>query len=323
MLRGLSLAARETRTKVHLLLSGWASGEAVLNAFRDASRRFAGNVRVSIVDGTLSENRFAVWQAADIFTSLSDNIQETFGLVILEAMASGLPVVATNWNGYRDLVVDGETGILVPTCMVPDATRDAMLSLLIGEVDYDHYLARTNQCVAVDVWAAAQAYAAFLRDPELRQRCGTAGRRRVEQQFAWRHVIRAYEQQWARQELERTSFVRTRGDGQGRLPVTGYPSIDGAFAGYPSQWLSPAASVVSPPDAVARLAELLETPLCNYEPADRSSDPGVLRDILGQAAHPTALLQLAESLCQAGLSDAAARATLAWLLKYDLLRIAK
>ena len=62
-------------------------------------------------------NRFQVWHAADLVVSLVDNIQETFGLVIVEAMASGLPVVATDWNGYRDLVVDGETGFLVPTTM--------------------------------------------------------------------------------------------------------------------------------------------------------------------------------------------------------------
>ncbi|MHC4400774.1 MAG: glycosyltransferase family protein [Planctomycetota bacterium] len=78
MFRGLSLAAEMTGQKVHLILSGWAGGPAVLKAFRDGAGRFAKAIRVSMVDGTLPENRFAVWRAADIFTSLSDNIQETF-----------------------------------------------------------------------------------------------------------------------------------------------------------------------------------------------------------------------------------------------------
>ena len=145
MFRGLSLAAEMTQQKVHLVLSGWAANSGILEAHLDGARRFAGNVRISVVDGTSSENRFAVWHAADIFTSLSDNIQETFGLVVIEAMACGLPVVASDWNGYRDLIVDDETGFLVPTWMIRDTAPDLTLQLLLGEVDYDHFLAaRTN-----------------------------------------------------------------------------------------------------------------------------------------------------------------------------------
>ena len=47
--------------------------------------------------------------------SLVDNTQETFGLAVAEAMAAGLPVVASNWNGYRDLVRHGVDGYLVPS----------------------------------------------------------------------------------------------------------------------------------------------------------------------------------------------------------------
>ena len=89
------------------------------------------SIPVSIVNGMDPELRFGVWQAADVFTSLSDSIQETFGLVILEAMASGLPVVASDWDGYRDLVIDGVTGFLVPTYMVRGATEDATARLLL------------------------------------------------------------------------------------------------------------------------------------------------------------------------------------------------
>ena len=53
--------------------------------------------------------------AADLALSLVDNTQETFGLAVAEAMAAGLPVVASNWNGYRDLVRHGVDGYLVPS----------------------------------------------------------------------------------------------------------------------------------------------------------------------------------------------------------------
>src|SRR5262249_30993325 len=84
MFHAVAQAARASGRKTHLLLSGWASNQAILDAFRDGANAFAGNVRTTCVDGTLPQVRFAVWQAADIFTSLSDNIQETFGLVIVE-----------------------------------------------------------------------------------------------------------------------------------------------------------------------------------------------------------------------------------------------
>ena len=41
-----------------------------------------------------------------------DNAQETFGLAVAEAMAAGLPLVASDWSGYRDLVRDGIDGYL-------------------------------------------------------------------------------------------------------------------------------------------------------------------------------------------------------------------
>jgi glycosyltransferase involved in cell wall biosynthesis len=78
--------------------------------------------------------------------------REGFGVVCLEAMAHGRPVVASAVGGLRDLVVDGETGLLVPP-RDPDALR-AALELL-------------------------------LSDRELRRRLGSAARDRARTQFSW------------------------------------------------------------------------------------------------------------------------------------------
>lgn len=56
-----------------------------------------------------------LYSAADVFLSVSDTVTESFGLTLIEAMACGLPVVASDWNGYRDVVSEGVTGFLVPT----------------------------------------------------------------------------------------------------------------------------------------------------------------------------------------------------------------
>ena len=66
--------------------------------------------------------------AADLFAFSS--LTETFGNVVLEAMASGLPVVALRAGGVGETVRSGETGILVEPSVPPDRMADALLSLV-------------------------------------------------------------------------------------------------------------------------------------------------------------------------------------------------
>ena len=145
-------------------MSGWAPNQAIRDAFVEGARAFAPGVGVTFVDGMAPAQRFEVWRAADLVVSLVDNIQETFGLVIVEAMTSGLPVVASNWDGYRDLVEDGQTGFLVPTTMVAGASGAWTSRLMFGELDYDHFVAEVSRTVSVDV-AAVSAAQAIIRAP--------------------------------------------------------------------------------------------------------------------------------------------------------------
>ena len=61
--------------------------------------------------------------AADVGISLVDNAQETFGLAVAEAMAAGLPMVVSNWSGYRDLVREGVDGYLIPSAWASSASK--------------------------------------------------------------------------------------------------------------------------------------------------------------------------------------------------------
>ena len=110
-----------------------------------------------------------------MFVSPSDSIQETFGLSVIEAMASGLPVVASDWDGYRDLVEDGRTGFLVPTTTVAGATATATARLLIGELNYDHFLAECSQATAVDIAGMGAALTRLVSEGDLRLGMGAAG----------------------------------------------------------------------------------------------------------------------------------------------------
>jgi glycosyltransferase involved in cell wall biosynthesis len=317
MLQGLARAAKTTGQPVHLILSGWAANDGQKKSVVAAMRDFAPGLPVSIVNGLDPRLRFEVWQAADIFTSLADSVQETFGLVVVEAMACGLPVVASDWDGYRDLVVSGETGLLVPTYMVEDATVETTLRLLLGAMDYDHFLAECNQAAIVDVDAAAEAYAALIRDAALRRRLGAAGRERVKRRFTWQRVVAAYERLWSEQEAER---VRAKAPAAQRpLGPPNYPAPEVSFAGYPTAWLRDNDRLRANSEARDRLPRILGSSVCNYG-RQRIADAAILTALLDEARTPRLLSELTAFLGTHGADRSQSRATLAWLMKYGLLQ---
>jgi D-inositol-3-phosphate glycosyltransferase len=57
----------------------------------------------------------SLYAACDVVVAPTDSPSETFGLTVAEAMAAGRPVVASDWDGYKELIVHGETGFKVRT----------------------------------------------------------------------------------------------------------------------------------------------------------------------------------------------------------------
>jgi glycosyltransferase involved in cell wall biosynthesis len=307
-------AARRTGKKVFLVFAGWAAHPAVEQAYRDAAVQLAPAARVGFVDGQDPKVRVGAWHAADVFLSLPDNIQETFGLVVVEAMASGLPVLGSDWDGYRDLVVHGETGFLVPTRMVRGATTQATTRLVFGQVNYDHFLAECMQAVAVDPEAAAGALTRLVAETELRRRMGAAGRELAVERFRWDRVVRAYETLWADQERDLRAWTPPS-----RVGPAAYPAPEVSFAGYPSAWLTDADRVQAIDAADARLTTFMNLPLTNLSADRRCRDPKVIADVLKCADTPRTIAELAAHLQRAGADGVQARGTIAWLLKYGLL----
>jgi D-inositol-3-phosphate glycosyltransferase len=192
MFRALQEAAGQTGARVHFAMAGWfPNGEDDRALFREAADAYAPSVGVSFEDGNDPEVVGQLWAGADIFLSLVDNIQETFGLTPVEAMAAGLPVVVSDWDGYRFTVRHGQEGFLVPTLGGPLDGTGAALSRdhLLGIEAYQSFVGTVAQSTAVDVGAAARALAELIASPELRRRMGAAGRERVAEALDWPVVI--------------------------------------------------------------------------------------------------------------------------------------
>lgn len=193
----LSLEANARANKIVLIQAGWFANDAIEKAFKADAAKLCPSVRCLYVDGRQQDRLREAFAASDIFTSLSDNIQETFGLTPLEAMAAGLPSVVTDWDGYRDTVRDGIDGYRVPTLAIPNGTAGDLAERYdMGLDSYDYYCAYTSQLAAVDVEATTQAFRQLIEDRDLRARMGAAAQKRARTEFDWSVIFRRYLTLW-------------------------------------------------------------------------------------------------------------------------------
>lgn len=136
--------------------------------------RFEGTPGLRIVDGMLTDAELrALYHESDVFLFPGHH---TPGMVILEGMRAGLPVVALDVWANREIVSDGRTGLLVPPpAHVPYLTRT-------GAPNWSHdpeFLDAVQRDTGPTVRALADALGRLLKDPALRRRMGDAGRAEV------------------------------------------------------------------------------------------------------------------------------------------------
>jgi glycosyltransferase involved in cell wall biosynthesis len=304
--------------RVHLVESGWHANDWIKGGFLEAQRALAPSIACHGVDGREPRARRGIWHAADIFCSLSDNIQETFGLTPVEAMAAGLPVIAADWDGYRETRAHGETALVVPTTLPPAAAGQALADRHADGIDnYDHYCAQASLLTAVDIGAVGEAFAGLLADGERRRGMGEAGRARARALYDWRVVIGAYQELWAELGAIRATAAATTPEAGGD-PLRGNPLE--LFAHYPTRRLAETSrlrAVRDPPATLAalaglRLLQLKNTPL----------DPGPLhQELLARLAEagPRGLAH-GELLARLPAADRPrARLVVGWLLKAGLI----
>jgi starch synthase len=115
------------------------------------------------------EQTIQFYSHATVFCAPS--IYEPFGIINLEAMACGTPVVASAVGGIPEVVVDGVTGLLVPLEQQKESPFEPL----------------DPRKFSADLAAAINR---LLGDPALRQRMAEAGRQRVEREFAWPAIAR-------------------------------------------------------------------------------------------------------------------------------------
>jgi glycosyltransferase involved in cell wall biosynthesis len=252
-----------------------------------------------------------LFKAADVFVSPADNPQETFGITVLEAGAFGLPAVVSDYDGYRDLVSHGETGLLVPTVGLAETPDVDLLAPLLFDTQYHLHLA---QRTAVDVGELAGSIEMLAGNPGLRMEMGRKARLRIEEEFSWGSVAEACVKLW--EELWSRPVDREKARSARHPLMLRYGR---AFAGHPSRLLNgEKLAVTRAGEAVYRGRD--HAPI--YQGLSNLIEPEALRRALFFCREPLPVELLVGRLGEAaGLDPNAARIHLAWCLKHGLLEI--
>jgi glycogen synthase len=130
--------------------------------------RSHGDLEIVWISETVPHDRLVVlYSHADLFVCPS--VYEPFGIVNLEAMACGTPVIASAVGGIREAVVHGETGILVS----------------FDSSEGGNFEPQAPEGFSRDLAAAINE---LLDSPARLQAMGAAARRRVEEHFSWRSI---------------------------------------------------------------------------------------------------------------------------------------
>lgn len=148
-IEGLRLAADE---RIHLVVAG---GGELLEGYRAAASQAGIGDRVHFLGAVPHDELPGVLRAADLFL-LTTEPPESFGIVLIEAMACGLAAIATDYPGVRAVVDEGETGLLVPR----------------GEAS-----------------SVAGALVRLASEPAERERMGAAGRAKAQREWNWPSLV--------------------------------------------------------------------------------------------------------------------------------------
>jgi glycosyltransferase involved in cell wall biosynthesis len=133
----------------------WIAGEGT---YRETLEKLASSLgvseRITFLGKVEQDDLAALYRSCAMLVATSF-VNETFGMALCEAMACGTPVIASRFGGFREVVVDGVTGLLAR----PQDTIDL-----------------------------AKKINTLLADPALAKKMGEAGRQRVLDDFSWRTV---------------------------------------------------------------------------------------------------------------------------------------
>ncbi|RKN74920.1 glycosyltransferase family 4 protein [Paenibacillus ginsengarvi] len=152
LLEAAKLVQKRISRPVKVIIAGGSSKRAYTKRLKSLAHSLHVQTRFL---GTIPHHRIhRIYKQADVFVCPSQK-HEAFGLVNVEAMASGLPVVASDNGGIREIIENGQTGFLVKDYHKAEAFVDAIVRILTNKELHDKMkIAARSAAVKKFGWAA-------------------------------------------------------------------------------------------------------------------------------------------------------------------------
>lgn len=283
-----SLAKEVPERRILCLECGQFPNQGIESAFEAARAVLAPNVKFISVDGSDDILFNDTWRAADVFLSCSDNIQETFGLTPIEAMAARLPVVVSDWNGYKSTVIDERTGFRIPT-LLPSPSLGAGSDLALRhamQIDtYDYYIGRVSMSTVIDPARIVHALKRLAQEPQLARVMGEQAHAHVLANFDWSVIIPQYEA--LAKELNQRRMVALKTDGEAGRSTPWIQRKDPftAFAHFATGHLELQSTIHWHTDAKARWDSMKHLAMVRYGFNAELGDESMMDSLLAAAKH--------------------------------------
>ena len=311
-------------TTLHLVMAGRPPTPAIADRLFKMVDAFQPSFEIHWIDGIKQEETMTSWHAADIFISLSDNVQETFGLTPIEAMAAGLPCVVSDWSGYSETIKHAQTGYLIPSTI---AGHETTLGIRYGNKydfdpeNYGDYVGALAQCVSVDIDLCADAIVALATDSHKREAFGRAGSNHARAHYDWGAVLPKYLKLF-----EDLNQARHAAKAQGlasqpnrRCASPFSPDPIKVFQGFATSQLDAQTSLAVANDARLDIDFLLSEPLAAFVCSSLLSHDGLeeLVDFIGSRG-AVQFCDIKQHFATEEMPEVTASCL--WLLKYGILK---
>ena len=301
------------RQKVVLLECGQYPNEGTASAYQQLKSGFPNFDRYIYGGGRIATEleKWRTLAAADVYIALSDNLQETFGLSLQEAMLAELPLIVSDWNGYRDSIEDGKTGFLIPTKdVLQELVQDPLeSSFYAGHIDYDSWIGIASMGVYIEHELIANSLNKLMNNQDLAAKMGHASLQFYKSKHIPEVISQEYRRLWARLAEKRNEAKLHKRFASGRAPC-----MRRLFQSYSSSPLKASSIRITDRAAVVSLLKAKMTSELMHLITGSKTPEAI--DIF----QDNEIISI-EDLCGRGFDDHQSRRLIALLLKYGLASI--